>query len=191
MSLDKEAKKGCCQHQALKRVLGGPLREWAATSELTPPKMERSRVRRPGAKGPHLPGASGVPFPQPIRSHMGVTVASILSAPPEITGRGVGGGGSQETPRLAENELGLGGRGLEMGEGRGGTEGGSWERKVGEWWGGRGEARRRQLAVVLSPWVPFNSVNVPGWRQEGSSIIKLIEMRLGEKLKGHLQRQKD
>lgn len=31
--------------------------------------------------------------------------------------------------------------------------------------------------MVCIPWVPFNSVNVPGWRQEGSSIIKLIEMR--------------
>ena len=40
-----------------------------------------------------------------------------------------------------------------------------------------GESQRRQLAVVRSPWIPFNSINVPGWRQEGSSIIKLIEMR--------------
>lgn len=147
MSLDKEPKKGCCQHQALKRVLGGPLREWAATSELTPPKMERSPVRRPGA--------SGIPFPQPIRSHKGVTVVSILSAPPEITGRGVGGGGSQEIPRLAENELGLGGRGLEMGEGRGGTEGGSWERKVGEWWGGRGESQKETAGCGPKSLGPF------------------------------------
>lgn len=36
----------------------------------------------------------------------------------------------------------------------------------------------------------FNSVNVPAWRQEGSSIIKLRNERLGEKLKSLLQRQK-
>ena len=53
-----------------------------------------------------------------------------------------------------------------LGKGKWGSGGGAVER-----------ARRRQPAVVLSPWVPFNSVNVPGWRQEGSSIIKLIEMR--------------
>lgn len=44
--------------------------------------------------------------------------------------------------------------------------------------GGDGEkARGRLTAVVCILWVPFNSVNVPGWRQEGSSIIKMIEMR--------------
>lgn len=30
--------------------------------------------------------------------------------------------------------------------------------------------------MICIPWVPFN-INVPGRRQEGSSIIKLIEMR--------------
>lgn len=44
------------------------------------------------------------------------------------------------------------------------------------WEGGDGESQR-QMAVVHIPWVPFNSVNLPGWRQEGSSIIKLVEMR--------------
>lgn len=44
--------------------------------------------------------------------------------------------------------------------------------------GGDGErARGRLTAVVCIFWVSFNSINVPGWRQEGSSIIKLIEMR--------------
>lgn len=60
---------------------------------------------------------------------------------------------------------------------KGGTEG-LLGKESGGMVGGHGErARKRQLAVVPSPWVPFNSVNVPGWRQEGSSIIKLIEMR--------------
>lgn len=70
-----------------------------------------------------------------------------------------------------------------------------WDWEVGAWggekeWGqgghvgkeiqggGDGErARGRQSSVVCIPWVPFNSVNVPAWRQEVSSIIKLIEMR--------------
>lgn len=35
----------------------------------------------------------------------------------------------------------------------------------------------RLMAVVCTPWVPFNSVNVPGWRHEGSSIIKRTDTR--------------
>lgn len=45
---------------------------------------------------------------------------------------------------------------------------------------GRGDGKRArgsQSSVVCVPWVPFNNVNVLGWRQEDSSLINLIEMR--------------
>lgn len=49
--------------------------------------------------------------------------------------------------------------------------------KEREWERDGERARGRPTAVVCIPWVPFNSVNVPGWRQESSSIIKLVDTR--------------
>lgn len=50
--------------------------------------------------------------------------------------------------------------------------------------GAVGRAGGRLMAVVCTPWVPFNGVNVPGWRQEGSSIIKRTDMRVWADMRG-------
>lgn len=88
-----------------------------------------------------------------------------------------GEGGSQESPRL-HRELDETVRWWPGEQGRNGGQSGMLGKESEGEAGGDGErARGRLTAVVCIFWVSFNSINVPGWRQEGSSIIKLIEMR--------------
>lgn len=58
------SKKGRCQHEALKRVLGSPTQQWAVTAVLTSPRMGKvaGGVRGSGAKGPHQPRALPLPI---------------------------------------------------------------------------------------------------------------------------------
>lgn len=105
-------------------------------------------MRGPGAEVPHLPGLPGVPSLHRVLAEASVCASSDCR---EMSGVGWG----PCVPGAAQRE-GMGGS------------------RVGDRSGERGERQKQTEHCGLLSGAPSNSVHVPGWRQEGSSIIKLI-----------------
>lgn len=128
------------------------MREWAATSELIPPRMERSLVRTPGAKGPHLLGDPGCSFSpdHPVTRECGRGLCFVCTSRDhrEISGWEWESGDPQ-AQRLRRDWEG------EAWGKEGGNRGGSWERKVGEWWGGWGESQKETAGCGPKSLGPF------------------------------------